>query len=204
MIPTASELNVSRETYDRLITYAGLLEKWNPRINLVARSTLSDLWARHFRDSLQLLDGGEPEIAHWADLGSGGGFPGLVIAICAADSGNPARVTLVESDIRKATFLRTVLRELDIEGKVIPQRIESIAPLGADVISARALADLPHLFSLAEPHLSENGTCLFQKGTNWRSEVQSACKSWQFAYDEIPSTTESGAVILKVKGLERV
>ncbi|WP_306005798.1 16S rRNA (guanine(527)-N(7))-methyltransferase RsmG [Aquicoccus porphyridii] len=196
--------DVSRETLDRLEIFAGLLEKWNPRINLVARSTLADLWTRHIQDSLQVMRCVDGEIDHWADFGSGGGFPGLIVAICAKELGYPHRVTLVESDTRKATFLRTVLREADVAGHVIPERIEEVAPLEANVISARALADLSRLFALASPHLSDDGFCLFPKGANWRSEVQTARNSWQFTYDTIPSVTESNAVILKIKGLSRV
>ena len=204
MIPSAFDLDVSRETFDRLAHYADLLQKWNPRINLVAKSTLPNLWSRHFVDSLQVfraLDGVAPL---WADLGSGGGFPGLVIAISAQDRGEPKNVSLVESDQRKAAFLRTVIRETGISASVIAERIEKTAPLGANIISARALADLSKLFELSHRHLAPDGQCFFQKGKNWRSEVQSAREAWQFSYDALPSTTESDAVILKIKGLSRV
>ncbi|KPP86526.1 MAG: 16S rRNA (guanine(527)-N(7))-methyltransferase RsmG [Rhodobacteraceae bacterium HLUCCO07] len=197
-------LGVSRETLDKLRSFANLLEKWNSKINLVAKSTLSDLWVRHVQDSLQLLHCVGNEVDHWADLGTGGGFPGLVIAICAKDLGFPQKVTLVESDKRKATFLRAVLREVGVAGTVIPARIEGIPPLKADVISARALADLSRLLELAGPHLSNDGICLFPKGVNWKSEVQTASLSWHFEYDAIPSVTDSDAVILKIKGLSRV
>ncbi|WP_137700952.1 16S rRNA (guanine(527)-N(7))-methyltransferase RsmG [Marimonas lutisalis] len=204
MSPTAESLDVSRETFERLAAFAALLEKWNPRINLVARSTISTLWERHVRDSLQVFQLLDYPADHWADLGSGGGFPGLVVAICAAEAGNPARVTLVESDQRKATFLRTVLRELSIPGQVIARRIETLDPLQADILSARALSDLSQLLSFAERHLAPGGSCLFPKGKNWESEVQTACEAWQFSYDAIPSITESDAVILKIRGLARV
>ncbi len=114
MKPDVTSLNVSRETYERLEIFADLLMKWNPRINLVAKSTIGSLWERHIRDSLQLLQLLDAPVPIWADLGSGGGFPGLVVAIVAAETGNPATTTLVESDQRKATFLRTVLRETGV------------------------------------------------------------------------------------------
>lgn len=204
MSVSAESLDVSRETFERLEIYAALLEKWNPRINLVAKSTLSDLWERHIRDSLQvfrLLDRPAP---HWADLGSGGGFPGLVIAIAAAKTGNPEKITLVESDKRKATFLRSVLRETGVSAQVIAKRIEETQPLAADILSARALADLSTLLGFAERHLSPDGTCLFQKGRNWKSELQLAREAWHFSYKAIPSQTESQAVVLKIEGLSRV
>ena len=204
MTPDAASLNVSRETFQRLEIFAKLLFKWNPRINLVAKSTINTLWERHIRDSLQLLQAIDGPVPLWADLGSGGGFPGLVIAIVAAETGNPTAVTLVESDQRKAIFLRTVLRETGVSANVIAERIEAVAPLRADILSARAVADLSTLLGFAERHLAPGGTCLFQKGKNWEAEVQSARASWQFSYDAIQSKTESEAVVLKIKELSRV
>jgi len=201
---SAASLGVSRETFDRLALFVALLEKWNPRINLVAKSTLPEVWDRHIRDSLQLARLPCRPIPHWADLGSGGGFPGLVIAIFAAETGNPAQTTLVESDQRKATFLRTVLRETEVSAQVLPQRIENISPLGADLVSARALADLTTLLGFAQRHLAPGGTCLFQKGKNWKSELQSAQEAWHFSYHAISSQTEPQAVVLKIEGLSRV
>ncbi|MEZ5714537.1 MAG: 16S rRNA (guanine(527)-N(7))-methyltransferase RsmG [Paracoccaceae bacterium] len=204
MTPSPESLDVSRETFEKLALYATLLEKWNPRINLVARSTLDDLWTRHIVDSLQLLRLADGAMPHWADLGSGGGFPGLVIAIAAQETANPARVTMVESDQRKATFLRTVLRETEVAGQVIAERIEKVPPLGADILSARALADLSALLGFAERHLAPGGLCLFPKGKNWKSELQSAQQAWHFSYQAIPSQTESQSVVLKIEGLSRV
>ncbi|MDQ2090305.1 16S rRNA (guanine(527)-N(7))-methyltransferase RsmG [Marimonas arenosa] len=197
-------LGVSRETFERLETYAALLEKWNRRINLVARSTLADLWERHIRDSLQVFRLLDHPARRWADLGSGGGFPGLVVAILAAETGNPAGTVLVESDQRKATFLRTVLRETGVSAQVIAERIEETSPLSADVVSARALADLATLLGFAGRHLSPGGLCLFPKGRNWKSELQLAREAWHFSYEAIPSQTESQAVVLKIEGLSRV
>jgi 16S rRNA (guanine527-N7)-methyltransferase len=114
------------------------------------------------------------------------------------------QVTMVESDQRKATFLRTVLRETGTQGTVIAQRIEQVDPFGANIVSARALADLTTLMGFADRHLAPGGHCLFQKGKNWKSEVQSARTVWQFSYDAIPSKTESEAVVLKIEGLSRV
>jgi 16S rRNA (guanine527-N7)-methyltransferase len=197
-------LDVSRETLDRLQIYVDLLQKWNPRINLVARSTLNAVWERHIIDSLQVFRLLTQPVDHWVDLGSGGGFPGLVVAICAAETGNPARVTLVESDQRKATFLRTVLRETAVKATVIAARIEQTAPLSANILSARALADLPVLLGLAERHLAPDAVCLLHKGKNWQTELHSAREAWNFSYDTHPSSTDSEAVILQIEGLSRV
>ena len=166
MTSDAAALNVSRETFERLEHFAALLTRWNPRINLVAKSTLSGVWTRHIQDSLQVLRAVSDPVDHWADLGSGGGFPGLVVALAAPEHGSIGRVTLVDSDQRKATFLRTVLRETGVDASVIAGRIEQIEPLEADILSARALADLTVLLGFAERHLHPDGRCLFQKGKN--------------------------------------
>jgi 16S rRNA (guanine527-N7)-methyltransferase len=124
-------VNVSRETMDRLKTYAHLLEKWNPRINLVSKSTIPDLWTRHIADSAQVFALAPHPVSHWVDLGSGGGFPGLVIAIIANQGKSPLRVTLVESDARKSAFLRTVIRETGASARVINDRIDRRSRSGA-------------------------------------------------------------------------
>ncbi|MCG7493941.1 16S rRNA (guanine(527)-N(7))-methyltransferase RsmG [Thalassobius sp. Cn5-15] len=197
-------LDVSRETLDRLHAYVALLEKWNPHINLVARSTLSRIWERHFVDSAQIF-GYAPEYAdHWVDLGSGGGFPGLVVATLSLELRPDMQVTLVESDTRKATFLRTVIRELGLKATVIDQRIEAIRPLNADVLSARALADLTMLLSFADQHLSETGIALFPKGATWEKEVQDALQTWRFSSERFTSKTESEAVVLRIREVSHV
>ncbi len=200
----APDLNVSRETLERLKTYEALLRKWTPRINLVARSTLPDLWRRHFVDSVQIADLAPQEVNHWADLGSGAGFPGLVIAIMALETGTPNRVTLVESDARKCAFLRTVIRETGARATVINDRIENIPPLGADVLSARALADLTTLLGFVEQHMKPDGTAIFPKGETWQKEVEAAQTAWTFAAQLAKSKTETGPVILTITGVARV
>ena len=197
-------LNVSRETSDRLRLLAELLEKWNPRINLVSKATLTDLWSRHILDSAQIFGLADHPLGHWVDIGSGGGFPGLVIAILAEESRSPSAVTLIESDQRKCAFLRTVLRETGVKGTVIAARIEQADPQGADVLSARALADLSLLFFFAERHLDASGTMLFPKGVTWEKELRSAQESWSFSHEVITSKTEPNSVILKIKDLRRV
>ncbi len=196
--------DVSRETIERLKIYEALLRKWNPKINLVANSTMSQLWSRHFLDSIQLVDFAPNPVEHWVDLGSGGGFPGLVVAIMAIETACPIQVTLVESDTRKCAFLRSVVRETGAPVAVINKRIEAIEPLKADVLSARALADLSKLLSYADRHLAQNGVALFPKGETWKKELSIARSKWNFDYQTVKSKTEDGPVILKITGVSSV
>ena len=197
-------LDVSRETMDRLEVYVQLLKKWNPKINLVSRSTLDDLWERHFVDSAQLYSLVPSGFCRWVDLGSGGGFPGMVCAIIAAEKSPESEFTLIESDARKSVFLRTVARETGVKATVITDRIERASPAEADVLSARALADLPTLLEFCARHLQKTGTALLPKGVYWEKEVQDARKSWFFGCEPTTSITESGAVILRIGGISRV
>jgi 16S rRNA (guanine527-N7)-methyltransferase len=196
--------NVSRETIERLEQYAELLRKWNTTINLVSKASIADLWQRHIVDSAQIFELAPDITPHWVDLGSGGGFPGLVIAIMAMETGSPANITLVESDLRKSTFLRSVIREVGLNATVINDRIEKIPPLKADILSARALASLSTLLDFADRHLATNGTALFMKGENWQKELEEAQRKWRFQHQLVTSTTESGPVILKIQGISRV
>src|SRR6056297_139742 len=160
---STDRLNVSRETIERLKLYEALLHKWNPRINLVSRASLVDSWARHIEDSMQIYGLAPHSVDHWVDLGSGGGFPGLVVAIMGMDQKSPAKVTLVESDTRKCAFLRSVVRETGAPATIINDRIENITGLEADVISARALTDLSQLIGYANQHLTQSGMAIFPK-----------------------------------------
>ena len=198
-----TSLDVSRETFDILQRYVDLLEKWNARINLVSPGTLPHLWSRHVFDSAQLYDLAPASTSSWADLGSGGGFPGVVIAILGRDR-QGFSMTLVESDQRKAAFLRTALRECNVTATVVSQRIEDCTPLMADVLSARALAPLETLLSFAERHLAPDGLALFPKGGRASEEVAAAQETWSFACDVCPSRTDSAASILKIGDISRV
>lgn len=196
--------SVSRETLERLELYEALLRKWNPAINLVAKSTLADVWDRHVLDSAQLFDLADEGWKTWADLGSGGGFPGLVIAILAAQYNPDATVTLVESDQRKSAFLATVVRDTGLTAKILVDRIENIAPLNADIVSARALASLDVLLKYAKQHVATDGLALFPKGGNQQDEIAQAIEKWQFSYEQPKSITDADAVILAVRGVSRV
>ncbi|TJZ92195.1 16S rRNA (guanine(527)-N(7))-methyltransferase RsmG [Paracoccus gahaiensis] len=191
---------VSRETLLRLDMYRGLVEKWNPKINLVAASTLPDFQSRHLDDSLQLVDIARPSGGTWLDLGSGGGLPGIVVAIMTAD--RPLSIILVESDRRKSAFLRNVVRKLSLPNVlVISDRIMSIPPQKADHISARALAPLPQLLEMVHMHLKPTGTAYLMKGRTWREESAWTKDDWQFDLEAVPSRTDPEAAILKVTGV---
>ncbi len=203
MMHGLEHLNVSRETIRRLEIFARLLGKWNNSINLVSSVSLADLWARHIADSIQVFRAA-PGARQWLDLGSGGGFPGLIVAILAVDEAPDLMVSLIESDHRKAAFLRTAARESGADCQVISARIEKTPEKQADIVSARALADLTTLLEYAQRHLKSTGTALFPKGVGWKKELISARRQWRFHVDVIESQTKPGAVILKIKGAVRV
>ncbi len=188
----------------RLEIFISILEKWNPAINLVSPASLAAVWDRHVADSVQVLQLCPPDAQHWVDLGSGGGFPGMVVAILAADRYPNLGVTLVESDQRKAVFLRTVSAETGVGVNVIAERIEKTKRLDADVVSARALAPLAQLCGYADRHLNRGGTALFMKGAHALAEIDEARQAWKFSLTVHPSTTEPTATILKLLELSHV
>ena len=194
---------VSRETEDRLAAYQDLIARWNRRINLIAPATVATLRQRHIDDSWQIASHVSPKSGLWADLGSGGGLPGIVMAIAFAD--NDVDFVLVESDQRKAAFLRTCIREIGLKNATVHNsRIESTDPLNAAYISARALAPLPKLMPYLQQHLASDGTAFLMKGQNWSAEIAEARKSWRFDAIIHPSTTQDGAAILEISGVSHV
>lgn len=197
-------VNVSRETLDRLEHYLALLNKWNPKINLVSPNTLVEAWTRHFVDSAQIFNLVPENTSSWVDLGTGGGFPGMVVAILGKELNPDLEVSMVESDVRKCAFLRTVARETGINATVYNKRIEAVDPLNADVVSARALAALPLLLELSTRHVKSGGKLLFPKGMRWKSEVEEARKSWTFALENHTSVTDPNAVILEIGEITHV
>ncbi len=194
---------VSRETFDRLQILADLLSRWNPKINLVSKSTLADLWRRHFLDSTQVFDIARSARGHWDDIGSGGGFPGLVVAILAAVEAPDLTVRLIESDQRKAAFLATALRETGVSAAIWAGRAELAAPLNADMFSARAVAPLTDLLAHATRLLCPSGRALLPKGANHQAEIDAALATWRFRLQKHPSTTQPGAVVLEIEGISR-
>ena len=193
----AARFDVSRETLASLTAYVALLEKWQPRINLVSSATLPDIWHRHILDSAQLL----PHLpvvpahqrCHILDIGSGAGFPGLVLAILGVGD-----VQLVESNQRKTVFLQTVIRELGLSARVTNQRIETLPACQPDVITARALAALPKLMSLIAPQLHNGLTCLFLKGGSVDEELTNLQTYSTMTSHVYPSMTSDDGVIVKM------
>jgi 16S rRNA (guanine527-N7)-methyltransferase len=199
----AARFDVSRETIGRLKVYDGLLRKWTPTINLVAKSTVPEIWSRHFADSAQVFDIIPKDSKTLCDLGSGGGFPGLVIAALAMEKLPHLRVSLIESDIRKATFLVTAAREMGLDVFVHPTRVEEIPAQNADVITARALASLDDLLSMSVHHLRKGGVALFLKGEKHQEELDIATAIWDFSVDKQRSMTNDGSALLVITDLRR-
>lgn len=188
----------------KLEQFAALVVKWNPSINIVAKSTIGDLWNRHIIDSVQLFRCLTAEHKSWVDLGSGGGFPGLVIAILASELRPDLHFALVESDRRKCVFLMESIRQLGLSVVVHSCRIEDLAPQSACVVSARALAPLSVLCGYAARHVRPGGVCAFLKGASVETEIDGARKDWDFELDRVDSVTDSRASILFLRGLRHV
>lgn len=207
MVPGRSEVAsaVSRETLARLDIIADLLVHWQKTINLVAPATLPQLWTRHIADSLQLVSHVPQKPLIWADLGSGGGFPGLVVAAVLAERPG-SQVKLVESDTRKAAFLREAARRAGLPVSVHPQRIEQVAARlapGTDVVSARALAPLPKLLDLAAPFLEAGALGVFPKGKDAEGELTAARKGWTLDVELRESRSDPDGRVLLVTRAER-
>ena len=192
---------VSRETTARLECHLGLLERWSARINLVSRGTLADAWRRHAADSAQLFDLVPPGVRSWIDLGSGAGFPGLVVAAIAHEKAPGLAVTLVESDRRKAAFLRTAARSMGLEVEILARRAEELPARRYDVVSARALAPLPALLPLARRFAGPETVLLFPKGRNVERELTEALERWHTRVERLPSRTDPEATILRIREL---
>jgi 16S rRNA (guanine527-N7)-methyltransferase len=189
-------LPVSRETMARLELYAELLAKWQKAVNLVASGTLPDLWRRHMLDSAQLWPLLPAGTARLVDLGSGAGFPGLVLALLGVPE-----VHLVESDQKKAAFLREAARVTGAPATVHNCRIEELRPFAVDVVTARALAPLPRLLELAAPFLREGAIGLFLKGESAAEELTQARRQWTMTATAQASRTSPQGVILRVESL---
>jgi 16S rRNA (guanine527-N7)-methyltransferase len=187
-------LNVSRETIDKFQSYLTLLEKWQRRINLVSNSTLADAWRRHILDSGQLAAYYPPQTRQILDIGSGAGFPGIVLAIMGG-----VTVDLVESDQRKAVFLSTVIRELGLPAKVHNHRIETMPNLHPDVITARALAPVAKLLNLIETQMSPKCVCLFLKGASVEDELTNLQSYSTMVATTHLSLSGSTGVVLELK-----
>jgi 16S rRNA (guanine527-N7)-methyltransferase len=194
----AAATGVSRETLTRFQRYADLLLEWNSRHNLVSPRSLEDLWRRHFWDSAQLLPLVPSAAKTLADLGSGAGFPGLVLAELLR---NRVRVTLHEATAKKCAFLQAAAAAMELSVSIENSRMEDSAPKAFDAITARACAPLPKLLGYAHPFLGPNSVCLLLKGQNVGSELTEAHKYWKMKVRQIPSLTDPSGVILELREL---
>lgn len=190
--------DVSRETFNKLSLYHNLLLKWQPQINLVGPNTIADSWQRHFLDSAQLLKYIDDKTQSIADIGSGAGFPGLVLATCGATN-----VHLIESDTRKITFLREVSRITQTNVTIHHQRSEKGIDTPIRIIVSRACSELDHLLELSSPYVSHETICLFHKGKNYSTELEGATKRWMFDHNILPSVTDPQGVILKLSNIRK-
>lgn len=200
--------NVSDGTLAKLVTYEGLLRQWQQKINLVAPSTLDQIWHRHFADSAQLLELAPKGAKTWVDLGSGAGFPGLVLAIMRDGRGEPGDevpLRLIESDQRKAAFLREVARKCSVAVDIAVQRIEISSTqanfVPVNVITARALAPLHRLLGFASAFFQPGTVALLPKGRDVESEIEAAREAWTFDVRLEPSSTDPEGRIAVVTSL---
>jgi 16S rRNA (guanine527-N7)-methyltransferase len=200
----AEAASVSRETMVRLERYASLLAEWNSKHNLVSRRSLEDLWGRHFWDSAQLAALIPPTAEALIDLGSGAGFPGLVIAELLRDRIPPLRTVLVEATAKKCRFLETVAGELGLSVQIQCARIEDLRPAPFDVITARACAPLPILLAYAQRFWGRGTRALFHKGQNLGAELTETTKSWRIESEQHPSRSDPSGIILEIRELQRV
>ena len=198
-----SAFGVSRETGDRLTVLHDLLQRWNSRINLVAKGDRGRLWHRHIADSAQLWALAPGNARTWLDIGSGAGFPGLVIAAMAAEHARGPTVHLVESNARKGAFLSAAAREMGLHPRIHLGHSADMIPFQAQVISARALAPLTRLLELARPFSGNGMICLFPKGARLESELTEARKDWHIQAEIIPSLTNASSSVLIVEKFAR-
>jgi 16S rRNA (guanine527-N7)-methyltransferase len=188
--------DVSRETWGQLEAYVEILLKWQKAINLIGPATVDDIWIRHILDSAQLIPHLPAEARTLADLGSGAGFPGLVVAVLRPD----LDVVLIESDARKAAFLGEAGRRMSLvkQPKIVIGRIESVPPAKADIVTARACAPLGQLLFWAERHRKDPAICLFHKGKDWQAELTDAQRGWDIGSQSFRSATDRDAVLLRI------
>ncbi len=194
----AEKTNVSRETLRRFRSYADLLVNWQASINLVSENTLKDLWRRHIWDSVQLARFIPKSPCVITDLGSGAGFPGLLLSILL-----DTEVNLVDSSGKKIAFLREAARVTDANVVLHQGRIENLLLPKSDLVTARALAPLDKLLDLAVPVLSPSGRCLFLKGARAEEELTDARKEWKMTVERFPSATNANGVILSIRDIAR-
>lgn len=190
--------DVSRETLDRLDRVIATLDVWRQKSNLIGPKEWPQIWTRHVGDSWQLLDH-IPQTARVVDLGSGAGFPGLIIAAARPEG----HVTMVESVGKKCGFLRAAIDAAGLPASVHQGRVEAAPPISAEFVTARAFAPMPELLDYAAPWLRKGAIGVFPKGERWKEELTAARQRWNFAYEAIPSRSGGSGVILIVREVSR-
>ena len=191
-----NHVNVSRETFGRLKIFYDTLLLWNQTHNLISKTTVNQIWQRHILDSLQLIKFISNANLKIVDMGSGAGFPGIVIAIAKS-----IPIVLIEANEKKCFFLREIQRLLSLNVTILSQRIETLAPLQADVVTSRALGSLKDLLKFSDRHLSHIGKCLFLKGAQVDQEIQDAQKDWCFDVVKHSSLSCSKGAILEITNI---
>ncbi len=196
----SKQIDVSRETFDRIGVVLSCLDDWGTRMNLMGPKERVHIWRRHVLDSLQLLPLLPPD-ARIVDLGSGGGFPALPLACALSETGG--HITMVETVGKKARFLKAAIDAAGLNASVRQGRVENVCDIAADYVTARALAPLPKLLDYAAPWLLGGGIGLFHKGVRWKEELTAAAAKWTFASEAIPGMGDGAGIILKVAEVSR-
>ncbi len=190
---------VTRETFAKIQEFLAILDSWRSQLNLIGPNEWERIWERHVLDCHQLRKY-IPNSARILDIGSGAGFPGIVLAASATGAGH---VTLIESNIKKSNFLQAVGQQTSLPISIIKSRIESLSVIPAEYVTARAVAPLEKLLEYACPALEQGAIALFHKGQTYRSEIEIALSSWEMDYKVLPNEYSSNGVILKISGAKR-
>ncbi len=195
------QYHLNAPTWERLDAFVDMLRIWNAGVNLVATSTLEDVWSRHILDAAQLFSFRPKGNLRWLDVGSGAGLPGMVLAIVSEADICDHEFILVEANTRRAEFLKMATRQLGVNVDVVALRIEQCAPVGADIITARAVARIDTLVKLFRPHLANRGRAILPKGKSYRREIRLASRHWRFSWQAFPSLTSADGMIVVLKDL---
>lgn len=197
-----SRYNVSRETYKKLQDFVVLLSEWNTKMNLVSKNSLSDVWVRHVLDSAQLVDYIPNNVKHIVDIGSGSGFPGIVLAILLQEQNPQAHITLVESITKKALYLKNVAENLGLNSvEVVNNRVENAVFKNVDMITARAVASTDILCGYADKIGNKNTEMLLLKGRSFADEEAEAGKRWIYTREIYKNKYSDDGVIVRIKNI---
>ena len=197
------EFNVSRETIEKFEIYETQLKKWAPKINLVSLSTIDDIWARHFNNSAQILKKFDKLPKSIIDFGTGAGFPGLVLAIFIANEIEEYKVTLVDENHKRISFLRETARAMGLRIEILHSKVEALVPQKYEILTARAFAPLDKLLDLSHTYAQEGARLLFPKGKDVKNEIEIAQRKWNFNFEIEVFDKNSGSCILEILELER-